>query len=196
MATPKSQMARPRAAGRTSQPALERRKYMSSRKKLWALWGVALLCGNVKAGSSDTAAPVLWREPADIASRNLLEGPGGKEHEPRPPFTFVKEDMEGSNPKFDVRDQDGVKWKVKLGAEARPETVATRLLWAIGYFTTEDYTLAEFRAQGMPAHLKRGEKFIGSDGSMQDARLKKNSEGEKKVGEWEWRNNPFNGTRE
>jgi hypothetical protein len=169
---------------------------MSSKKKFLALWGAALLCGNVKAGSSDTAAPVLWREPADIASRNLLEGPGGKEHEPRPPFTFVKEDMEGSNPKFDVRDQDGVKWKVKLGAEARPETVATRLLWAIGYFANEDYFLPDFRAKGMPAHLQRGNSFVEPDGSMKNVRLKRYSEGEKKIGSWEWRKNPFTDTHE
>jgi hypothetical protein len=169
---------------------------MSRKKKLLALWGVALLCGNVKAGSSETAAPVLWREPSDIASRNLLEGPGGKEHEPHPPFTFVKEDMEGSNPKFDVRDQDGVRWKVKLGTEAKPETVATRLVWSIGYFANEDYFLADFRAQGMPAHLQRGNSFVQPDGSLKNVRLKRYSEGEKKIGSWEWRKNPFTDTRE
>ncbi len=26
--------------------------------------------------------PVLWRDPVDIASRNLFYGPGGKSHEP------------------------------------------------------------------------------------------------------------------
>lgn len=149
-----------------------------------------------KVETPSTARPVLWREPADIESRNLLYGAGGEQGAPHPPFTFEKEDMEGTNPKFDVRDQSGVKWKVKLGAEARPETVAARLLWAIGYYTTDDYTLADFRVQGMPSHLKRGEKFVEADGSMHDARLKKNSDGEKKTGEWEWRNNPFNGTRE
>jgi hypothetical protein len=28
---------------------------------------------------------------------------------------------------------------VKLGSEARPETVASGLLWAVGYFANEDY---------------------------------------------------------
>jgi hypothetical protein len=161
-----------------------------------ALWGVALLCGNVKAESTQTAAPGLWRDPGDIASRNLLDGPGGKEHEPHPPFTFEKEDMEGSNPKFDVRDQDGVKWKVKLGAEAKPEVVATRLLWAIGYFANEDYFVPDFRANGMPTHLQRGNSFVGPDGSIKNVRLKRNAEGEKKIGSWEWRHNPFTGLRE
>src|SRR5262249_13225737 len=82
--------------------------------------------------------PVLWRQPDDISSRDLFWGPGGKEHAPHGRFTFQKEDSAGSSPKFDVVDQDGVRWRVKLGPEARPETAASRLLWAVGYFTNED----------------------------------------------------------
>jgi hypothetical protein len=143
------------------------------------------------------AAPILWREPIDIASRNLTYGPGGKEHQPNPPFTFEKEDLSGTNPKFDVRDQDGVKWKVKLGAEAKPETVASRLVWAIGYFTNEDYFLPDFRAKDMP-HLKRSPpgKLIAPDGSLKDVRLKRYLKGEKKLGNWGWGQNVFTGSRE
>src|SRR5215469_120099 len=66
-----------------------------------------------KAGlKNDTGkhTAVLWRDPGDIAARNLLYGPGGKAHVPQPQgtFTFEKEDMNGTNPKFDVVDQDGV----------------------------------------------------------------------------------------
>src|SRR5579862_9062574 len=93
--------------------------------------GIADLDQNAKAA--------LWRDPTDIASRDLIYGSGGAGHQPRGTFTFIQEDMDGSNPKFDVRDQDGVKWKVKLGAEARPEVAASRLVWAAGYFTNEDY---------------------------------------------------------
>ena len=86
-----------------------------------------------------SAPAFLWRNPVDIRSRNLFYGPGGKEDEPHSRFTFLKEDQSGTNPKFDVRDQDGAKWRVKLGPEARPETVASRLVWAAGYFANEDY---------------------------------------------------------
>src|SRR5258708_842505 len=51
--------------------------------------------------------PVLWREPKDIDHRDLFHGPGGKEHQPAGIFTFVGEDLDGSNPKFDVRDDSG-----------------------------------------------------------------------------------------
>ena len=69
---------------------------------------------------------VLWRAPDDIQSRDLIHGIGGREHLPQGPFTFVKEDLKGSSPKHNVLDRDGVKWKVKLGLEAKPETAAAR----------------------------------------------------------------------
>lgn len=164
-----------------------------------ALFGQqAYKAAGATAKNPSTGTPVLWREPVDISSRDLFYGPGGRANAPRGSFTFEKEDMEGTNPKFDVTDQDGVKWKVKLGAEAKPETVASRLVWAVGYFTNLDYFLPEFRANGMPAHLKRknAAKFIESDGSMKDVRLKRYVEGEKKIGTWEWRHNPFSDSRE
>jgi len=149
-----------------------------------------------EAETAGTGRAVLWRNPADIASRNLFFGPGGHQHQPHGMFTFLKEDLAGSNPKFTVRDQDGVKWKVKLGAEARPETVASRLVWAVGYFTNEDYFLEDLRVQDMPGHLHRGQRLVASDGSMHNVRLKRYLNGEEKIGSWQWRQEPFSGTRE
>src|SRR6185295_19649307 len=63
---------------------------------------------------------VLWREPDDIASRNLFYGAGGEQHLPSRTMDFVEEDHAGSNPKFYVRDQDGTKWTAKMGVEAKP----------------------------------------------------------------------------
>ena len=139
---------------------------------------------------------VLWNDPADIASRNLFYGPGGRENAPQSPYIFLKEDLEGSSPKFDVRDGNQIEWKVKMGPEARPETVATRLVWAIGYFANEDYFLQELKIEKLPARLHRGQKLIAPDGSAQDVRLKRHSEDDKKVGSWRWGDNPFLGTRE
>jgi hypothetical protein len=137
----------------------------------------------------------LWRQPKDIPSENLFYGRGGKEHEPHGPFTFVDEDLDGTNPKFNVRDQDGVKWKIKLGAEARPETVASRFVWAIGYHSDQDYFLAEAQVSGLPAHVHRGQDLIDPGGVMRNVRVKREELG-KKVGSWSWRDNPFAGTRE
>ncbi|MBV9400587.1 MAG: hypothetical protein JO062_21595 [Bryobacterales bacterium] len=139
---------------------------------------------------------VLWTNPGDISSRNLLYGPGGKEHQPHGAMQFVEEDPEGTNPKFVVRDQDGVRWKVKLGLEARPETAASRIVWAAGYYTNEDYFMPDLHVDGMPEHLQRGQEFVDAGGLVHNVRLKRYLEGEKKIGEWKWEDNPFTNTRE
>ena len=89
-----------------------------------------LLAARLDAESPGPATPVspnavLWENPGDIKLRNLYYGPGGKEQQPEEPLTFEEEDSGGTNPKFDVRDNKGTKWKAKLGPEARPETAAT-----------------------------------------------------------------------
>jgi len=143
------------------------------------------------------ARPVLWREPADLESRDLFYGIGGPKHAPRPgTFKFVKEDLDGSNPKYAVRDDSGVKWKIKLGAEAKPEVAATRLVWAVGYFTDEDYFLPEVRVQDLPGNLHRGQKLFAPDGAVHDARLKREEKGDAKEGAWKWKRDPFTGERE
>jgi hypothetical protein len=136
----------------------------------------------------------LWRDPQDIASRNLYWGPGGEEHQPKPPFHFVKEDLDGTSPKFSVTDAGGKKWKVKLGQEARPETAATRLAWAVGYFTTEDYLIKDLQVVGLPLNLHRGQNLVGKDGVIPYARLKR--EDGKKIGIWDWRDPYWANTRE
>ena len=138
---------------------------------------------------------VMWRDPGDIASRDLFYGPGGKSHEPHGVFTFKEEDMNGANPKFDVVDQDGVRWRVKLGEEARPETAASRLAWAIGYFANEDYFMPVLHVEKMQ-RLHRGNKLVSEGNTVHAVRLKRHLKDEKKLGSWSWAKNPFTGTRE
>jgi hypothetical protein len=183
---------------------------MTLRKRNFAvLFGVIIIgFSNVEAkkkvskpGADDAetavkGSDILWKNPTDISTRNLFYGPGGKEHEPHGRMTFVEEDLEGTNPKFVVRDAQGVKWKVKLGLEARPETAASRIVWAAGYFANEDYFVADLKVDNMPDHLHRGQDLVDPDGTVHNVRLKRNTEGEKKVGEWSWADNPFAGTRQ
>src|SRR5690348_14583058 len=112
---------------------------------------------------------ILWQDPKDIRARNLFYGPGGHQGQPKEPFTFLEEDHGGSNPKFDVRDADGKHWKVKLGVEARPETAAARLLWAVGFITNENYLLSEAKVSGMPPHLNRGTNLVEPGGTVRAA---------------------------
>jgi hypothetical protein len=149
-----------------------------------------------KATANAAEGPaVIWRPPEDITSRDLFYGPGGKAHEPKGTFTFEKEDMQGSNPKFDVIDQNGVRWKVKMGNEARPETAASRLVWAVGYFANEDYFVPVLHVQNMP-RLRRGANLVSADGTVHNVRLKRHLKDEKKLGNWAWAHGPFTDTRE
>jgi hypothetical protein len=150
----------------------------------------------VREKSTDAAElpAALWRDPGDIAARDLSGGPGGKEGRPEGKFTFIEEDTNGSNPKFYVRDERGRRWTVKLGTEAGPETAATRLLWAVGYFTDVDYYLPELRVENMK-RLSRGQELVSADGTVRGARLKLHPAGQKDADSWSWFDNPFVGTR-
>jgi hypothetical protein len=138
---------------------------------------------------------VIWRDRGNIASLNLVYGPGGKEHQPAGKFTFVKEDKQGTSPKFEIVDEQGVRWKAKLGEETKSETAATRLVWAAGYFTDEDYYLPELRVEKMPK-LDRGRQYVSEDGVVRGVRLERHLKGQKKNGNWSWFKNPFVGTKE
>ena len=98
-------------------------------------------------------------------------------------------------PKFEIVDEQGVRWKAKLGEETKSETAATRLVWAAGYFTDEDYYLPELRVEKMPK-LNRGNKFVSADGVVHGVRLERSVKGQKKSGNWSWFKNPFVGTKE
>ncbi|MGI4827416.1 MAG: hypothetical protein ACRYFU_04380 [Janthinobacterium lividum] len=137
--------------------------------------------------------PVLWEDPGNIASKDLFLGRGGADHQPRPPFTFVSEDHNGTNPKFDARDANDKKWRVKLGSESRPEVVASRLLWAVGYFTDEDYLLPTASVANL--QMKRGKELVHDD-QVTDARFNRKPGGEKTIADWRWKGNPFTDKRE
>ena len=137
--------------------------------------------------------PVLWHTPGNIASLDLYWGVAGKGGQPKAPFTFVSEDSNGTNPKFDARDANGTKWRVKEGEEAQPEVVASRLLWAMGYYVNEDYVIPGGTVAGVK--MKRGSSEL-KNGTLMNARFARKPDGQKKIGIWEWKTNPFYGSRE
>lgn len=137
---------------------------------------------------------ILWQNPGDISSKNLFYGHGGETGQPKPPFTFLEEDKHDSNPKFDVRDANGHSWRVKLGAEARPEIVASRLLWAVGYFTEDDCVLPRATVPGL--HLRHTAHSVENGDEVINARFARKPGGEKRLASWKWKENPFFGTRE
>lgn len=136
----------------------------------------------------------LWRDPGNISAEDLLYGEAGKDGQPVPPFKFIAEDTNGTNPKFDIQDANGKKWRVKLGEEARPEVVASRLLWAVGYYVNDDFLLHIATIQGLD--IKRGANHVHNGSQVIDARFERKPDQSTKLATWEWKSNPFRDTRE
>lgn len=130
--------------------------------------------------------PILWNQPADIESLDLFYGSGGSEGAPNPmgKFTYAGDDSKGTQKKIYVKDDEGREWTVKFGSEARPETAASRFVWAMGYHTDEDYFLEKAHIDGMHG------------GDVSNVRFERRHDGLKNVGLWTWEDNPFVGTRE
>jgi hypothetical protein len=137
---------------------------------------------------------VIWHDRGAIAALDLVGGPGGKDRGPGHLLRFIAESPDGTSPKFEVEDEHGIRWKVKLGEEAKSETAATRLLWAAGYVVDEDYYRPEIGVLGL-TQLGRGQEFVSPGGMVTGARLERTGRGGTSA-TWSWYENPFVGTRE
>jgi hypothetical protein len=128
----------------------------------------------------------LWKEPDAIENLDLFNGLGGPEGAPdaSATFTFVRRSTSGTSKKIIVKDDKDRQWTVKFGAEARPETAATRILWAMGYHVDEDYFVKRAHIEGWP------------EGDALNVRFERTHNGYKEMGLWTWESNPFRGTRE
>jgi len=130
-----------------------------------------------------SGTPVLWREPEDITSRDLLLGPGGNEMKPDvSTLTFIKEETGGYSKKYRVKDARGRVWVAKIGKEAQSETAAVRLVWAVGYTTEINYLVPSVTIPGK--------------GTFENVRFEARPENVKRLDEWKWTTNPFSGKRE
>jgi hypothetical protein len=138
---------------------------------------------STQSGAPADVAP-LWVEPHDLETRNLFHGPGGAALAPDPsvPYELVAIDDSGFSPGYDVRDPQGARWSVKVGIEAQPEVVASRVLWAIGYHQPATYLLTSWRLTG---------KQVETPGA---GRFRLDSGGHKVIADWSWYENPFAST--
>ena len=125
-----------------------------------------------------TGTPVLWHEPTDIESRNLLLGAGGDQMKPDlSTLTFIEQKKGGYSTKYRVRDAKGNEWVAKIGKEAQTDTAANRLLWALGYETEIAYLVPKAKIEGK--------------GEFENVRLEARPADVKRAGNWMWENNPF-----
>jgi hypothetical protein len=161
-----------------------------------ALSSTALAVQTKSKKKEQPGTPVLWREPTDISTRDLFLGPGGEES--KPDLSQViwdkQETDEGYSVKWRVRDASGKFWVVKLGNEAQPETVAVRLVWAVGYVTEVNYLVPCVQIVNAPKTKKKVERCEGK--GYANVRFEARPESVKRLNAWNWRDNPFAGTKE
>src|SRR5437870_12669978 len=84
------------------------------------------------------APAVLWREPTDIATRDLFLGPGGEARPDLSHLAFLRVDVGGHTKKWRGRDAAGNEWGVKFGNEEQAENAGTRFVLGAGYFNDID----------------------------------------------------------
>jgi hypothetical protein len=129
----------------------------------------------------------LWVAPADIERRDLFHGPGGADAAPRPGgrYEFIDRDLKGFSKGYDVKDERGSRWSVKLGPEAQTEVVVSRLLWAVGYHQPVVYYLPAWGLVDDTGMTPQG-----------PGRFRLERQIEEKLEPWAWHENPFVGTRQ
>ncbi len=96
-----------------------------------------------------------------------------------------------------VKDANGLEWDIKFGHEAKPDTFATRMAWAAGYWVEPNYFIANGAISGVQ-HLTRARDYVDEGGRFHDGRFQLRSDDPKYLENvnWNWDRNPFVGTHE
>jgi hypothetical protein len=149
---------------------------------LFSIHSNAFAQDDSKREAKPTGKKVMW-EAVNVSERDLYLGPGGEAMKPDlSQITFLKEEKNGHNKKYRIKDGAGKIWVAKFGREAQPETVAVRIMWALGYKTEVNYLVPSLTIPGK--------------GTFQNVRLEARPEEIDRLDEWKWKDNPFIGTNE
>ncbi len=143
-----------------------------------------------------TGTPMMWTDRGNFAALDLIHGIGNAGTMPKAPFTFVKEDVSGTNPKIRVTDANGMTWNMKFDEEVHAEIAGSRFAWACGYMVEESHYVASGTVNGVTG-LGRAKKFVGSNGSFSAAMFERRPDDiARRKTPWSWDSNPFVGTKE
>jgi len=138
----------------------------------------------------------LWQDPGDIAKLDFSNTAGAAVGVPKAPFTFLREDTSGTQPKLFVRDASGATWNVKFGNEVRVESFCWRVVRACGYFVEPSFFVQSGQFQNMQ-QLKRPTPSVDAAGRFTDARFQYRDANLTFLDKnWRWDRPPFGGTKE
>ena len=147
------------------------------RNALFALAVVSIATASAIAQDKDRTSgpltnPILW-EDVDPAGLDLFNGPGGVAMRPDVRrVQFIKEETQGHNKKYRIKDGKGQIWVAKFGREAQPETAAVRILYGLGYKTEINYLVPTLTIPGK--------------GKFENVRLEARPENVERLDELKW----------
>jgi hypothetical protein len=132
-----------------------------------------------------------------VAAFDFGKTAGSNVQPPKAPFTFIREDLSGTQPKVFVKDASGGTWNVKFGYEVKNESFCWRLVRACGYFAEPSFFVAEGQVLGI-VPLKRHSDSIQPDGKFTAARFQFRDPALKFLqrANWRWDRPPLAGTKE
>src|SRR6185295_13591980 len=149
---------------------------MTPRANSPALVAVAILAsvalGILTSPAVATAQPRrILEDRGPVQNLDLYWGNASPDRAPIGPFTFLSEDLGGTNPKANLQDAKGVQWNAKWDEEVQAEVAATRLAWALGLNVEETYYVESglIVFPGKRPTLHRLGSFIDKSGKFRSA---------------------------
>src|SRR6185295_2165290 len=170
---------------------------MTPRANSPALVAVAILAsvalGILTSPAVATAQPRrILEDRGPVQDLDLYWGNASPDRAPISPFTFISEDLGGTNPKAIVRDANGVLWAAKWDEEVHAEVAATRLAWAMGLHVEETYFVDAGQIvfpHGKPSFRRLGS-FIDKSGRFRAARFERRDPEVVNKGTWQINETP------
>jgi hypothetical protein len=158
------------------------------------LLALATICA---AAYAQLPSGTLWRDPGDVTKLDFGGSVGAPVSKPKPPLTFLREDMSGTQPKLFVKDANGATWNVKFGYEVHPESFCWRVVRACGYFAEPSFFVASGKFEGFQS-MKRKDPSLHEDGSFTNARFQYRDPDLKFLNDKNWLFDapPYGGTKE
>ena len=142
------------------------------------LAGLCLITGldQANAGAPDGGQNrTLWTDPSDLESRDLLYGNGGKSGVPDATQEF--EYIRGNRQRL-LQDVSGRIWEVRKGESGNAEIASQRILWALGYYSDQEYFVSAARIKGQKRQSDVVLRLLNGDLHRKDVT-------------WAWSSNPF-----